>query len=1101
MTGRRSSGVGMAVALASIAAIVAPIAVGRAAIAAAAVDPVPGLDTTYGTGGDAVLRPSAHAVVVNDVRPGPAVFGSVDGYMSVGTADQPEVRSMSPAFRVAGVASDRGAFGIVAGVGDVASGHHPELVHYGDFVEPYGLDGVVTVPVTSATDHVTFASDNFTLAGLAVVPGGTAVYVARIDQLGLSATWGTDGVTLVDLGSGEDELIGVYRQYTMTFVVGRSGGHVLVAKLGPDGMVDPSFGTGGVYEPTLPDGADITSAALGYGEIMLGGSDALGHALVAHIDDYDPTLSTVVSAAVDGAVLAFSAMLGTAADTSVVTVSGDTLRWVKLTETGQIAAGSSVVTNSMRGVRSAAMINDDAAWLLTDTATVRRSVFRNPDRYGDETFALDWSNRDWIQPLAVGHRADGSAVVVGNSRFGNWLASFSVSGQPDGAFGGGFAYPLLFGDPIRIDVLANGKMLVATAHPSHLYRLNPDATIDRSYGVEGRVLFAGPLMPDAVIVDPDGGAIVVADQATRLSPDGTPDPSFGDISGPNREALTAHGDTVVYVRRTSSGLLQIYPAKSGGSISAVMLTAAGDVDLPTLRTIADVGAVELLPVVVPMADGTVTFMWTIASPSGPTLNRLTAARDDGVKLNPPVSITLPTFSVPRQAIATPDGGLLVALLTGEKTALVTKFRSDLSVERGFGIDGSLSGEYPGGFTRLADGRLITAFAQPMASTPALVLHRLAADQPPIGVRARYVALSTPVRLVDTRQGGTPLAAGVSQHFPAAGVKGIPANATALATNFTIAGAPPGAGYAQVFGPGTVYPGFASSLNLRPTGGNTSAFALVRLGTAGSIATVSTQPGNAIVDVFGYWVPAATATSGRYVAEFEAHRLLDTRQSSGGGRPLAANVARSIPTGRTGAIAVVVNITVVRPSADGFLKAYGANATTTSNVNFVRGETKANLAVVPITAQGSLRVAVSVSSHVLVDIVGYMTGAGAVSSASGLFVAQTPTRVLDTRTTVGYDGRIRAGVITSFHITGTGGLPADATAAVVSVVSVGAVSAGYLEVVASIAAPVDATSLLNVPQPMTAVSNSTVAGLSAGNISIYSTMSTNVVIDVAGWFTT
>ena len=66
----------------------------------------------------------------------------------------------------------------------------------------------------------------------------------------------------------------------------------------------------------------------------------------------------------------------------------------------------------------------------------------------------------------------------------------------------------------------------------------------------------------------------------------------------------------------------------------------------------------------------------------------------------------------------------------------------------------------------------------------------------------------------------------------------------------------------------------------------------------------------------------------------------------------------------------------------------------SNVNTNgNGDIRANLAVVPVAADGSLSVTLERVDDVLVDVVGYFTTASAPASASGLFTAVAPTRAV------------------------------------------------------------------------------------------------------------
>ena len=110
------------------------------------------------------------------------------------------------------------------------------------------------------------------------------------------------------------------------------------------------------------------------------------------------------------------------------------------------------------------------------------------------------------------------------------------------------------------------------------------------------------------------------------------------------------------------------------------------------------------------------------------------------------------------------------------------------------------------------------------------------------------------------------------------------------------------------------------------------------------------------------------------------RLLDTRQAQDG-PALASGATRTFqPRGICGipatARALELNITVTVPTGDGFLTAYpgGTGIPIVSTVNFVAGITRANNAVVPLGADGTVALTPLVGGagtvHVVIDVAGY-----------------------------------------------------------------------------------------------------------------------------------
>ncbi|HEY3171179.1 MAG TPA: hypothetical protein VGK86_01245 [Thermoanaerobaculia bacterium] len=111
------------------------------------------------------------------------------------------------------------------------------------------------------------------------------------------------------------------------------------------------------------------------------------------------------------------------------------------------------------------------------------------------------------------------------------------------------------------------------------------------------------------------------------------------------------------------------------------------------------------------------------------------------------------------------------------------------------------------------------------------------------------------------------------------------------------------------------------------------------------------------------------------------RILDTRDPAGpfGGPALNAGATRvftiagqcNIPPS---AKSVSVNVTVTQPTAPGHLILFpGGTIPSVSTINFGTGQTRANNAIVPLSASGTLSVADGQSSgttHFILDVNGY-----------------------------------------------------------------------------------------------------------------------------------
>lgn len=253
----------------------------------------------------------------------------------------------------------------------------------------------------------------------------------------------------------------------------------------------------------------------------------------------------------------------------------------------------------------------------------------------------------------------------------------------------------------------------------------------------------------------------------------------------------------------------------------------------------------------------------------------------------------------------------------------------------------------------------------------------------------------------------------------------------------------------------------------------------------------------VVDVAG-WLPV-----GGDFRSVTPTRLLDTR---GGGQPVTgtprpARVAGSGTPVPANASAVVLNVTVVRPTDAGHLTLWPSGTTrpTASNLNFTRGETRANLAVVPTGAGGSVDLAVAGGgAHVVLDVVGWFP-------PDGRFRPVAPARLMDTRATGStVDGRAQgAGAVTasprSLPVAGRAGLSTPVRAVFVNVTVVDPSAAGHLTVWPA-NSPRPTASNLNYAAGQT-VPNLVLAKVAPnGSIAIATGAgSAHVVVDVAGWW--
>ncbi len=324
---------------------------------------------------------------------------------------------------------------------------------------------------------------------------------------------------------------------------------------------------------------------------------------------------------------------------------------------------------------------------------------------------------------------------------------------------------------------------------------------------------------------------------------------------------------------------------------------------------------------------------------------------------------------------------------------------------------------------------------------------------------------------------------------------------AVALNVTVT-EPSASSFLTVWPTGTPRP-LASNLNF-VTGQTVANSVLTKVGADGTISIYNnTGAVHVVIDVVG-WFPGNQS----YVGVTPA-RLADTRNlptidgkfSNTGalGQQTLVNIGvlgrGTIPASGVGAVAL--NVTATNPTGPSFLTVWPAGGVrpTASTLNFTGGQTVPNMVIAKVGDGGQVSIYNNTGKvDVVVDVLGYFPSGVAYNSL-------VPNRLLDTRLTshVGSVPTLAAGVPTDVQITGLAGGPPSAAAAVVLNVTVtNPAASSFLTVWPSGAARplssnINFTSLQTVPN-MVIVKLGT-----GGKISLFSPTTTDVVIDVLGWF--
>ena len=257
-------------------------------------------------------------------------------------------------------------------------------------------------------------------------------------------------------------------------------------------------------------------------------------------------------------------------------------------------------------------------------------------------------------------------------------------------------------------------------------------------------------------------------------------------------------------------------------------------------------------------------------------------------------------------------------------------------------------------------------------------------------------------------------------------------------------------------------------------------------------------------------PAAPLKEGTY-APVTPIRVTDTRAGSGlpnAGSPLGTGGTLNVAVAGTAAndgvpadaLAVVVNVTAVDPSAAGFFTVYptGTAQPVVSNLNFVAGETTANLATIPVGANGDITIFNHFGTvNALVDVYGYYTATPSTTGA-GLYDAVSPYRAA---------GTLQSGVSVASNSTlpvtvvgGSTGVPASATSVVVNLTEAGATAPSFLTAYAA-GSSRPTVSNLNFTSGEVRCNRAVVAIGTGGQIEVYNHYgSVKVDVDIDGYYT-
>ncbi|MEI8238435.1 MAG: PQQ-dependent sugar dehydrogenase [Actinomycetota bacterium] len=371
----------------------------------------------------------------------------------------------------------------------------------------------------------------------------------------------------------------------------------------------------------------------------------------------------------------------------------------------------------------------------------------------------------------------------------------------------------------------------------------------------------------------------------------------------------------------------------------------------------------------------------------------------------------------------------------------------------------------------------------------------------------YSPLATASRVLDTRHLGAasgPVRAGASRLVRL--VAAVGAHRAAL-VNITMV-APSSDGDVSAWRPRSARPATGNVVGQR--GLVSAAASVVPIDSNGNVELFTSATSNLIVDLVGFFdVSTGPVRAGRYVPVGPV-AAIDTRmlpslanayvRTSSAGVDTVNMPVRGLYGIPVDAAEVALQVTGSADSGPngGTVVAmpHGGTVPPTSNLNTNgNGDMRTNLVVVPIGADGSVDLRLRGTADVVVGVVGWFTGASSAVGTAGRFVLLPPVRVVNTRTGVGFHrlAARAAGAVNPAVVPDT----ALAIAATLAMASPG--GAGSLTVYPNGLSPVPSVATVMTVLAGQSRGGADLSAMTSGVVRCRTTVATDVVVDVMGYF--
>ena len=329
-----------------------------------------------------------------------------------------------------------------------------------------------------------------------------------------------------------------------------------------------------------------------------------------------------------------------------------------------------------------------------------------------------------------------------------------------------------------------------------------------------------------------------------------------------------------------------------------------------------------------------------------------------------------------------------------------------------------------------------------------------------------------------------------------GMGQVPTGASAAVLN-VIASSPAADGGIKFYASGSPSP-LQTSVTLPAKGSSVVQTLTVPIGADGRISASSSAAVDMAVDIVGYYSPISSTKVGRLRLLNET-KVLDRSVTP---VPVNGNVEITIPTGvARDAEAVVMTVSVSGALANGswWLSSQGVSSPIVSGRI---GQSASNTVIARPTG-GVLRLTTDAGGFVVVTVSGWFTGRSASTGSDGLFVAQSPMRLVDTTSAMdplGVGVALHTNWTLEAAVLGVAGVPTTGVGALAVVMGTTNSHGPGGTTIYPAGQPRPDVRHVSAAKPGTRASTSLPVAIGDRGLAVHSASGGDVTVDVIGWYT-